>query len=88
MAYVYILESLKNGRYYIGCTSNLDQRIKTHQSGAVKYTKNILPVKLVFKQEYANIDIALKIEKKLKSLKRKDYISKIIKDGHIKVLGD
>jgi predicted GIY-YIG superfamily endonuclease len=36
-------------------------------------------------QEYPTIEEARKIERKLKKLKRKDYISKIIKDGYIKI---
>ncbi len=40
---------------------------------------------LVFSQKFETIADARAIEKKLKSLKRKDYIEKIIKDGHIKM---
>ena len=41
--------------------------------------------KLVLFQEYYSIKIARKIEKKIKSLKRKDYIEKMINDGYIKL---
>ncbi|MFH1360062.1 MAG: GIY-YIG nuclease family protein [Candidatus Omnitrophota bacterium] len=83
MTYVYILESEKNGRYYIGSTTNIEKRIRKHNEGAVHTTKRFLPVKLVFKKEYSDSKIAQKIEYKLKRLKRKDYLIKIVKSGEI-----
>ena len=40
---------------------------------------------LVFSQEYKELRQARKIERKIKELKRKDYIEKIIDDGYIKM---
>ena len=88
MAYVYILQSLKNKRYYIGSTENIQQRFLTHQSGYVKATKNLLPLQIVLQQEYPGIVIARRIERKLKKLKRRDYIAKIVKDKKILISGD
>ena len=88
MSNVYILQSLKNGRYYIGSTNNIKKRIDTHNAGGVKATKNLLPVKIVLRQEYPNMYIARRVENRLKKFKRRDYINKIIKDGKIKITGD
>jgi putative endonuclease len=85
MAYVYILESLRDGRYYIGSTKDLGQRLKHHESGFTPSTKRFGKIKLIFKQEYNSLKEARYIEKKLKSLKRKDYLDKIIKDGFIRI---
>ena len=87
MAYVYILQSAKNGRFYIGITEDITTRLYAHNSGGVKATKNLLPLKIVFKQEYPDYTVAHKIERKLKKLKRRDYIEKIIRDGKIKIEG-
>lgn len=84
MAYVYILESLDNGRYYIGSTIDLDERLKHHFGGFTPSTKRFGEIKLVFSQYYVNLKDARSIEKKLKKLKRRDYINKIVKDGFIK----
>src|SRR3989338_3247476 len=46
MYYVYSLKC-KDG-YYIGCTDNLRERLKRHESGRVPATANRLPVKLDF----------------------------------------
>lgn len=85
--YLYILQSLKNNSYYIGSTSNLDKRLKFHNSGYVKATKYKRPYKLVFCQKFDNIEIAHKAELKIKKWKRKDFIEKIIKDGKFKSMG-
>jgi len=84
--FVYILQSLKNNRYYIGSTTNVIRRFKQHQTGNIKSTKNLRPLKLAFSQACKNIQIAKVIEKKLKKFKRKDFVDKIIKDGKIKLI--
>jgi len=39
MTFVYILKSLKTGKYYYGCTDSLDNRLVMHNTGRVKSTK-------------------------------------------------
>jgi putative endonuclease len=85
MAYVYILRSLKDARYYIGSTGDLEKRLKHHKGGFTPSTKRFGGVELIFKQEYKTLKEARYIEMKLKKLKRKDYLDKIIKDGFIKI---
>ena len=81
---LYILLSLKDKRTYVGYTNNLEKRINEHDSGKVKATKYIQPTKLEFFQEYDNVNLARKVERRLKRFKRRDFIEKIIKDGMIK----
>ena len=85
MAYVYILESLRDGRYYIGSTKDLEKRLKHHKSGFTHSTKRFGGVKLVFAQRYNSLEEARFIERRLKQLKRKDYLKKIIRDNFIKI---
>ena len=82
--YVYILESLDH-KFYIGSTDNLERRFKQHNSGHTHTTKRMGELKLVFSQKFDTLEEARKVEFKLKRLKRKDYIEKIIRDGHIKI---
>ena len=57
MTTVYILQCA-NGQYYVGSTNNLADRLKEHQGDAsalfkgAKFTKEHLPVKLVYTEEY------------------------------------
>ncbi|MCR4328731.1 MAG: GIY-YIG nuclease family protein [Patescibacteria group bacterium] len=83
--FVYILESLHDKRFYIGSTSNLSERVKHHQGGFTPSTHRMGEIALVFSQEFPTLEEALKIEQKLKRLKRRDYIEKIIREGKIKM---
>ena len=56
----------------LGSTNNLELRLALHQSGqGSNYTKNRLPVKLVFSQEYDRVDEAFYIEKQVQGWSRK-----------------
>ncbi|KKQ01413.1 MAG: hypothetical protein US11_C0009G0025 [Candidatus Roizmanbacteria bacterium GW2011_GWA2_36_23] len=85
MVTVYILRSLITNKYYIGCTENIERRIREHNQGFVTATKPFIPYQVELTQNYQNLSDARKIELKLKNLKRKDYIEKIITEGKIKM---
>lgn len=82
--YVYILKN-ESGSFYIGSTDNLERRIEQHRNGHTKTTKRMKNDILVLSQKYPTLEIARKIERKIKKLKRKDYIEKMISDGFIKI---
>ncbi len=82
--FVYILKD-DNHRYYIGSSTNPQQRYERHLSGFVYTTRRMKNPKIIFTQEFPTIQEARRVELRLKKLKRKDYIEKIIKDGHIKI---
>ncbi|OHA32019.1 MAG: hypothetical protein A2928_00215 [Candidatus Taylorbacteria bacterium RIFCSPLOWO2_01_FULL_45_15b] len=84
MGYVYILKD-ENHQFYIGSTINVENRFKAHLNKQTQTTSRMRDIKLVLKQEYPNIQIARLIERRLKKMKRKDYIEKIIEDGYIKM---
>lgn len=84
MAVVYILQSEKNKRYYVGSTNNLERRLKEHNSGktlSIRFTK---PYSIVFSQEFDSIELARKIELRLKKYKSRKILEKIIQDKVIK----
>ncbi len=66
---VYILQSLKNGSYYIGHTNDVEDRLKRHNNGRVLYTKKFIPWKLVYFEEYNTKSEAFKREMEIKSFK-------------------
>lgn len=76
MSYIYILKTKKG--YYIGSTSDLKRRFKEHLKGYAPSTKNLGKLSLIFFQEYSTLSEARNVERRLKKLKRKDYIEKII----------
>ncbi|OGZ53337.1 MAG: hypothetical protein A3B25_03840 [Candidatus Ryanbacteria bacterium RIFCSPLOWO2_01_FULL_48_26] len=81
---VYILKSL-DGKYYVGSTTDLERRLKQHRFGYTATTHRMENPKLVFAQKYETLAQARTVERKLKRLKRKDYIEKIICDKYIKL---
>lgn len=52
MYYVYILQSLKDGRTYVGYSNDFERRFKEHNSGRVKATKYRYPFKILFTEEF------------------------------------
>lgn len=66
MYYIYILYSLKDKKFYIGKTTNLDARLNTHNRGEVKSTKNRRPMQLVHFEEFKEARLAFLRERELK----------------------
>lgn len=65
--WVYILTNWTNKVLYIGVTNNLSRRIYEHKQKLVEgFTKKYNLTKLVFYEEFSNIDDAIVAEKKLK----------------------
>ncbi len=71
MFYTYILKSLAQDRYYYGLTSDLNRRIKEHNSGRVKSTKARRPWKLHYYEAYRTRSAAQRRERFFK--KRSGY---------------
>jgi putative endonuclease len=65
--YVYLLSSKKTKWIYIGCTSNLEKRLREHSEGKVYSTKRMLPVELIYFEGYVSKECAFQREKKLKA---------------------
>jgi len=85
MYFVYILQSIKSGRYYIGSTNNPERRLAEHNSGKTKSLKYLRPLKIVFKKEYEKDSDAKMIERKLKRFKNRNIIENIIRDQELKM---
>jgi len=66
MFYVYLLQ-LKNNKIYTGFTTDLKDRVRQHQIGKVKSTRNLRPLKLIHYEAYLLEDDARRREKFLKS---------------------
>jgi len=69
-AWVYILKC-RDGSYYTGCTTNLEQRIAQHKAGTFSgYTSTRLPLECVWCGEFQSIHDAIDYERKLKRWSR------------------
>ncbi len=65
--YVYFLRSLNNSsKSYIGYTTNLKQRLETHNSGGSPHTKKYRPWKLIAFVGFDSEEKAIAFEKYIK----------------------
>ncbi|WP_029324477.1 GIY-YIG nuclease family protein [Butyrivibrio sp. AE3004] len=70
MNYTYIVEC-SDGSFYCGWTNDLEKRLRAHNEGkGAKYTKNRLPVKLVYYETYETKEEAMSREWHIKHMKR------------------
>jgi len=72
--YTYVLKCEKTETFYTGTTNNLERRIEQHNKGQVYYTKNKLPIKLVYFEACLNKHNAYRREQYLKTTMGKRYI--------------
>ena len=76
---VYVLYSVKYDKIYIGYTSDLKQRLLSHNKLASKgWTVKYRPWELIYKEEYSEKSDAMKREKELKSHRGRDFIRSLI----------
>ena len=74
MNYTYIVKC-KDGTLYTGWTKDLRSRMRSHNLGkGAKYTRNRLPVRLVYYEEYETKQEAMKREYAIKRLTRADKL--------------
>jgi putative endonuclease len=80
MHYVYIIYSKDKDTFYIGETSDIENRIKWHNTAEFDnaYTKISDDWEVVYSIPCNNISQARKIEQHIKSMKSKKYIHSLI----------
>ena len=76
--YLYILQSLKDHKYYIGETTDVDRRLIFHNSGRQRSTRHRIPFKLVLTETFETRKEALKREKQIKSWKGGEALKRLI----------
>jgi len=78
VAWVYILQSLRNERYYIGHTLDLQRRLSDHNAGLVKATRYLRPWRIVYREQHETPTAARKREWYLKRLKSRKAVDELI----------
>ncbi len=76
--FLYILQSESTGRYYVGQTEHLEERVKYHQSNYSKSLKNRGPWGLVYREEYATRSEAMRRETYIKKQKDRKFIELLV----------
>jgi len=75
MWFVYILKCADK-RSYVGCTTDVNRRVKEHNSHKVPYTKDKTPVELITYISFSNKYKAFEFEKYLKSGSGRAFLHK------------
>ena len=77
--FVYILFSLSKNRYYIGYTSNLEERLIRHNQKAKSFTGSVNDWVIVYTENFLSKEEAIARESKIKSWKSRVKIEKLSK---------
>ena len=76
MYFVYLLKSQKDGKFYIGHTQNLEERLAYHNTGRSKYTRSRGPWTLMAFKTFESRGQAMSEERRIKKLKNRTAILK------------
>jgi len=76
--YLYILQSETTGRYYIGQSQDVPERLACHNANYSKSLKNRGPWRLVYTEQYKTRSEAMRRESQLKSWKDRRMIEKLL----------
>jgi predicted GIY-YIG superfamily endonuclease len=67
MKYVYILQSIDSGHFYVGITDDLRDRLAKHNAGEVLHTSKFMPWRVKTYIAFSDEAQAFRFEKYLKS---------------------
>jgi len=76
--FVYLPQSEKSGRYYVGCTEDVARRLAQHNAGMSKATRELRPWRLVHTEKYQTLAEARRREAQLKPWKNPEYMRRAL----------
>ena len=79
MYHTYILFSIIKNKYYIGSTSNLEERIKKHNSNHKGFTGGVGDWQVVYQENYQSKSEATQRELQIKKWKSRKVIESLMK---------
>jgi putative endonuclease len=85
--YVYILESNKDGRYYIGSTYDIAKRLAYHNKGLSPYTSKFKPWAIRYQEEFDSLKEARSRERNLKEWKNHKRIQALLNRNRVNYTG-
>jgi len=77
--YTYILQSLRDNKFYTGYTENLKLRFEEHRKGKVASTKERRPLRLIYYEASLDRKDAMHREKYLKTYLGKMFLKNRLK---------
>ena len=83
MFYLYILLSQKTGKFYIGSTENIADRLERHNGGRSKATASGTPWEMVYTETFETRSEAVRREMEIKSWKSHIRVAHLISASRI-----
>ena len=74
MFYAYVLKSMNQDFYYKGHCENLIERLAQHNSGMTESIRPYIPFTIVYMEEFATREDAIKMEKYFKTSAGRRFI--------------
>ena len=78
MACVYVLFSEKLNKFYVGACVDIGRRLYEHNIGHSKFTSLGIPWRLVYREEYPDLQLAKMREREIKRKKSRKYLEGLI----------
>ena len=76
---VYILQSKSSGRFYVGHTNDISDRLSRHNAGRVPASKGKGPFEVVHVEHFATRAEAASRERAIKAKKSRQYIAALVR---------
>ncbi|MFH2145662.1 MAG: GIY-YIG nuclease family protein [Candidatus Omnitrophota bacterium] len=80
MYHTYILKSKTAKRTYVGCTADIEKRLREHNKGIVKSSKAYGPYSLLYKETFLTFQEARKKEAFYKSASGRKALKKLLQE--------
>jgi putative endonuclease len=81
MFYVYVLQSLRDKKLYIGYSADLKRRLREHKIGGSVSTKKRLPFKPLYYEAHTNENDARRRERYFKTEKGKSTLRQMLREA-------
>ena len=76
--YVYVLSSRATGRFYVGSTADVHDRLYRHNAGQSKATRHGVPWELVHAESFSSRSLAVQREMYFKTGKGRDELKRLL----------
>jgi putative endonuclease len=81
--WVYILQSESTGRYYVGQTRDLAERLARHTAGRTAANRGRGPWRVGYHQEFPTRQAAVARERQLKARKSREYLAALCAERRV-----
>ena len=81
MFYVYVLYSISNDSYYVGETSDIEDRLFRHNNSGSKSTKKAKDWRVVYTECFETRSESVRREREIKAKKSRKYLEYLIGKG-------